>query len=85
MDIIKKLRRGIFPNEKNRVWTMCNVVIKLATQCMEEAEKNNLTGEQFYINFEDILNLISVKDHTSNENQSNDFIERTKQFMADSE
>ena len=48
---------------------------------MEEAEKNNLTGEQFYINFEDILNLISVKDHTSNENQSNDFIEKNATFV----
>lgn len=54
----------MFPNNKNRVWTMCQVALKLCLQCVDEAEKNNLTNEQFYIAFEDCLNKISVKDHT---------------------
>lgn len=54
----------MFPNNKNRVWTMCQVALKLCLQCVDEAEKNNLTNEQFYIAFEDCLNKVSVKDHT---------------------
>lgn len=84
MDIIKKLRFGYFPNEKNRVWTMCNVVLKLATQCMEEAEKYNLTDEQFYLAWETALSILSTKDHTNNK-QIEDFNNEVKCFMADSE
>ena len=63
-NLIKSLKTGIFPNNKNRVWTMCQVALKLCLQCVDEAEKNNLTNEQFYIAFEDCLNKVSVKDHT---------------------
>lgn len=71
----------MFPNNKNRVWTMCQVALKLCLQCVDEAEKNNLTNEQFYIAFEDCLNKVSVKDHTKqDENIVNDF----KKFNADS-
>lgn len=71
----------MFPNNKNRVWTMCQVALKLCLQCVDEAEKNNLTNEQFYIAFEDCLNKVSVKDHTKqDENIVNDF----KNFNADS-
>lgn len=71
----------MFPNNKNRVWTMCQVALKLCLQCVDEAEKNNLTNEQFYIAFEDCLNKVSVKDHTKqDETIVNDF----KKFNADS-
>lgn len=63
-ELMKLIKSGRFPNEKNRVWTMCQVALKLCLQCVDEAEKNNLTNEQFYIAFEDCLNKISVKDHT---------------------
>lgn len=71
----------MFPNNKNRVWTMCQVALKLCLQCVDEAEKNNLTNEQFYIAFEDCLNKISVKDHTK---QDEAIIKDFKKFNADS-
>lgn len=71
----------MFPNNKNRVWTMCQVALKLCLQCVDEAEKNNLTNEQFYIAFEDCLNKVSVKDHTK---QDEDIVNDFKKFNADS-
>ena len=62
-NLVKLLSAGRFPNEKNRVWTMCQVALKLCLQCVDEAENSNLTNEQFYIAFEDCLNKISIKDH----------------------
>lgn len=80
--LIKLLSAGIFPNNKNRVWTMCQVALKLATKCVEEAEKFELTDEQFFIAFEDALNVLSVKDHTSNK-QFEDFKENIDNFYKD--
>lgn len=79
--LVRLLSAGKFPNEKNRVWTMCNVVIKLLLQTVEEAEKSGLTNEQFYLAFEDIINAASVKDHTK---QDNTIIDDFKKFNADS-
>ena len=81
-DVISMLRNGYFPNEKNRVWTMCQCALKLAILASEEAEKSGLTDEQFYINFEDALNLISVKDHSIE--QTKDFEKAINSFIADS-
>ena len=71
----------MFPNNKNRVWTMCQVALKLCLQCVDEAEKNNLTNEQFYIAFEDCLNKVSVKDHAK---QDETIVYDFKKFNADS-
>lgn len=80
-NLIKLLSVGRFPNNKNRIWTMCQVALKLCLQCVDEAEKNNLTNEQFYIAFEDCLNKVSTKDHTKcDQTIVNDF----KSFNADS-
>ncbi len=79
--LINLLSAGHFPNNKNRVWTMCQVVIKLMLATVEEAEKNGLTNEPFYISFEDILNKASVKDHNR---QDTEIIHDFKKFNADS-
>ena len=60
---------------------MCQVVIKLLLQTIEEAEKEGLTNEQFYLSFEDILNKASIKDHNI---QNTEIIEDFKKFNADS-
>ena len=62
-NLIKELKSGIFPNDKNRLWTMCQVTLKLATLTAEYAEEKELTDTPFYLDFEDALNCISVKDH----------------------
>ena len=80
-ELMKLIKSGRFPNEKNRVWTMCQVVIKLALMTVEEAEKSNLTNEQFYLAFEDILNKVSTKDHNK---QDTEIVDDFKKFNADS-
>lgn len=79
------LHFGMFPNDKNRMWTMCQIVLKMASQVVEEAERLKMTDEQFYINFEDALNILSCKDHSGDAEQDKDFKNIVEKFNADSE
>ena len=79
------LHSGLFPNDKNRMWTMCQIVLKMATQVVEEAERLKMTNEQFYINFEDALNILSCKDHSGSQEQDKEFKDIVEKFNADSE
>lgn len=81
--LVNLLSNGRFQNDKNRVWTMCQVTLKLVTQCIEEAEKNNLTDSEFFISWEDCLNNLSCKDHSNNENGLNDFKQNLESFYKD--
>lgn len=72
-ELIKLLSAGRFPNNKNRIWTMCQVALKLCLMCVEEAEKSNLTDEQFYISFLDSLNALTLDDKISYINSLNTF------------
>lgn len=85
MDIIKKLKFGYFPNDKNRLWTMCQVTLKLATLTSEYAEEKNLTDTPFYLDFEDVLNCISVKDHSNEARDYNEFKEYIESFYKNKE
>ena len=79
------LHFGMFPNDKNRVWTMCQIVLKMASQVVEEAERLKMTDEQFYINFEDALNISSCKAHSGSPEQDKEFKDIVEKFNADSE
>lgn len=85
MKLTNLIKSNRFPNEKNRVWTMCQVVLHMATLAADEAERLKLTDEQFYINFEDALNILSVRDHSGNPEQVKEFKETIKSFEADPE
>lgn len=85
MDIIKKLKFGYFPNDKNRLWTMCQVTLKLATLTSEYAEEKNLTDTPFYLDFEDVLNCISVKDHSNEARDYEEFKEYIESFYKNKE
>lgn len=84
-NLIKLLSARRFPNEKNRVWTMCQAALHMATLAADEAERLKLTDEQFYINFEDALNILSVRDHSGNPEQVKEFKETIESFEADPE
>lgn len=79
--LMKLLSNGQFPNNKNRIWTMCQVALKLCLQCVDEAEKAGYTDEQFYLAWEDCLNKVSCKDHSV---QDDTIIDDFKKFNADS-
>lgn len=84
IDYLKQLmNRGLFPNEKNRIWTMCQASLQMLMMTVIEAEKANMVDEQFYIEFENAINQLSVKDH--NKDDIGDFKESLDKFMADSE
>ena len=84
IDYLKQLmNRGLFPNEKNRIWTMCQASLQMLMMTVIEAEKSNMVNEQFYIEFENAINQLSVKDH--NKDDISDFKESLDKFMADSE
>lgn len=72
-ELMKLIKSGRFPNEKNRVWTMCQAALQMCLQCVKEAEENNLTDEQFYIAFLDSLNALTINDKTSYINGLNTF------------
>ena len=44
-----------------------------------------MTNEQFYINFEDALNILSCKDHSGSQEQDKEFKDIVEKFNADSE
>lgn len=84
IDYLKQLmNRGLFPNEKNRIWTMCQASLQMLMMTVIEAEKSNMVNEQFYIEFENAINQLSVKDH--NKDDIRNFKESLDKFMADSE
>ena len=84
IDYLKQLmNRGLFPNEKNRIWTMCQASLQMLMMTIIEAEKSNMVNEQFYIEFENAINQLSVKDH--NKDDVSEFKESLDKFIADSE
>ena len=84
IDYLKQLmNRGLFPNEKNRIWTMCQASLQMLMMTVIEAEKSNMVDEQFYIEFENAINQLSVKDH--NKDDVSEFKESLDKFIADSE
>ena len=84
IDYLKQLmNRGLFSNEKNRIWTMCQASLQMLMMTVIEAEKSNMVDEQFYIEFENAINQLSVKDH--NKDDVSEFKESLDKFIADSE
>ena len=84
IDFLKQLMtRERFPNEKNRIWTMCQASLQMLMMTVIEAEKSNMVNEQFYIEFENAINQLSVKDH--NKDDVSEFKESLDKFIADSE
>lgn len=77
------LTRSLFPSEKNRIWTMCRAALQMLVMTVIEAEKAGMVNEQFYIEFENAINELSIKDHTKDD--INNFEESLNKFMADPE
>ena len=54
---------GKYDNDKNRIYHTTKLFLQYLNILVKEAEMLNLTNEQFWIDFEDELNAISIKDH----------------------
>lgn len=51
----------LYDNEKNRLWYMCQVSIRMLNELMRQIEENDLKNEQFVLDWLDELNELSVK------------------------
>ena len=56
-----KINLKDFPNEKNRLWSMCQVSIEMLEELMRQIEQHKLQDEQFVLDWLDKMNEISVK------------------------
>ncbi len=92
--LLKLFRDGKFPNKHNEIWTMCQVILKMAIGVVEEAEKHNMVDKQFFIEFENAINQLSCRDHSlymTNDNPEKkeedikDFADTINKFYADPE
>lgn len=51
----------IYANEKNRLWNLCQISIKMLEELMKQIEDAKLTNEQFVLDWLDKINELSVK------------------------
>ena len=60
------IKQGKFDSEKNRMYNACQTALMMVKSVVNEAERLKMTDEQFFINFENKLNELSIKDHNQN-------------------
>lgn len=51
----------IYPNEKNKLYTMCQASVHLLNELWRMIEKAEMTNEQFVLDWLDKINEISVR------------------------
>lgn len=68
MNIIQKslqkmtgVKQGRFDSDKERLYSACKTLTFMLNSIVEEVEKAEMTNEQFFIDFLDTINEISVK------------------------
>lgn len=59
------IRQGNFANEKNRMYNACQMALMMVKSVIMQCEALKMTNEQFFIDFEDRLNELSIKDHNA--------------------
>ena len=57
------IKQGDFANEKNKLFHQGRTLILAIETYINLVEKAGMTNEQFFIEFEDDLNELSIKDH----------------------
>lgn len=69
-DLIKEMQKrygvklGKYDTEKNRLFNKGIFILKAAQEYVEEAEKAELTNEQFFIDWEIDMSQLVTKDHS---------------------
>lgn len=59
------IKQGQYDNEKNRLYHQGQTLLKMVEFYIRQVEEAKLTDEQFFINWEDSINELSIKDHTA--------------------
>lgn len=52
-----------FDNKKNELYHQSKILLQALTLFVKSIEMEKMYNEQFYLDFEDSLNALSVKDH----------------------
>lgn len=55
---------GNYSNEKNRLFHQGKAILEMVKLYIKQVETAEMTNEQFYLDFEDAINELSIKDHT---------------------
>lgn len=58
---ITGIKQGQYDNEKNRLYNMCQMSIRMLNELMDQIEKANLQNEQFVLDFCDKINELSIR------------------------
>lgn len=59
------IKLGKYDSEKNRLFNMGLLVLKSVEEYIKQVEDTKLTDESFFIDWEDSLNELSIKDHNN--------------------
>ena len=59
------IKQGKFDNDKNRMYNACQTALMFVKSVIMQCEALKMTDEQFFIDFEDELNELSIKDHNA--------------------
>lgn len=62
------IKQGQFDNHKSMLYNACQTILFMTRNIIREVELAGMTNEQFFINFEDELNELSIKDHDASQN-----------------
>ena len=62
------IKQGQFDSDKQRLWSACQTALFMIRNIITEVEKAGMCNEQFFIDFEDELNELSIKDHDASQN-----------------
>ena len=59
------IKQGRCDNIKNKLYNQGLTVLKAVELHIQQIEELKMTDEQFFINWEDEINKLSIKDHAS--------------------
>lgn len=55
------IKQGQYDNEKNRLYSMCQMSIQMLNELWNQIEKADMTNEQFCLDWLDTINEISIR------------------------
>lgn len=61
------IKQGQFDSDKERLYNACKTILYVTKKVINEIELAGMTNEQFFIDFEDELNELSIKDHNADQ------------------
>lgn len=59
------IKMGQYDNDKNRLFHQGKMLLQVLEIYIKEIESLKMTDEQFFIDFEDSINELSIKDHNA--------------------